>query len=530
MWNIETISPVKHLLRIDDNTASINRWLLLITLLTSLFEAILLPVLVSLIWVTIYKIKREMNGSEFRLCMQATHASMLTLFSDLSFRYGRLSKNMLVFIILLFLMNLLGKNVPNVLLAQVIGIHNFTEVVSNDMVLFKNDSNCMYTSCTSDLEENFALVLNSTKIGDIMRTNRVKTAYWDSSNNNTLYAVRAKIDIMSCEFIIGPSGISTNEQNLSSNNLGNVTDTPTHTGRFTSVYNAHSMTERRANLQSYIPNSVLHTIIEDRCDIPLNMFYISPNFNPNVMKMAKWLKDNGYDEHSWQSPRICQITLRCLTYIEWKKMQIVGDTPNNIKVLEVVNFNNSIGKLDELFSTNVFDYDPNGVSYGELLNDSIMERMSIAIKNWRKTIKWQGIKYRYNFLDEYERIISQSLVSSIQSMTNNVNVYVDEIKLLEAPGIWIELTILSFVIFLVSGILTFILTPRNPKMLLPLGSLDFGIISNVIFKEGDDSCTGNLPTHYNMKISWPFRKVYFQDNTEHLVAVNESSCRKIDGN
>ena len=139
----------------------------------------------------------------------------------------------------------------------------------------------------------------------------------------------------------------------------------------------------------------------------------------------------------------------------------------------------------------------------------------IMITNWRKTIKFQGIKHRYNFLDEYEHIISQSLVSSIQSMTNNVNVHVDEIKLLEIPRIWIEL---SFVIFLVSSILTF-LTTSNLKMLLPLSSLDFGIISNVIFKEGDDSCTGNLPTHYNMKISWPFKMVYFQDKTEHLVVV-----------
>src|ERR1051325_588191 len=172
MWELETISPVKHILRVDDNPTSINKWLIPITMLTSLFEAIFLPVLISLVWVALYKIKRKMNGSEFRLCMQATHGSVLKLFLDLPSRYRRLSGRMPVFIMLLFIMNILGKNIPNSLLAQVIGIHSFTKIAPNDITLFKNDSNCMYTSCASDLEENFALVLNSTRIEDIMRTNR----------------------------------------------------------------------------------------------------------------------------------------------------------------------------------------------------------------------------------------------------------------------------------------------------------------------------------------------------------------------
>src|ERR1044072_4503624 len=135
MWELATISPVKHILRIDEDPASINKWLISITILSSLFEAILLPVLISLVWLILYKIMSKMNGSEYRLCMQATHGSVFKLFLDLFSRWGRLSENMLVFIILLLLMNILGKNVPNVMLAQIIGIHDFTKGASHDMVL-----------------------------------------------------------------------------------------------------------------------------------------------------------------------------------------------------------------------------------------------------------------------------------------------------------------------------------------------------------------------------------------------------------
>ena len=54
--------------------------------------------------------------------------------------------------------------------SQIVGIHNFTKITSHDIVLFKNDSNCIYTSCASDFEDNFALVLNSTTIEDNMRS------------------------------------------------------------------------------------------------------------------------------------------------------------------------------------------------------------------------------------------------------------------------------------------------------------------------------------------------------------------------
>jgi len=514
MWELETISPVKHILRIDDNPTSINKWLTFITVLASLFEAILLPVLISLVWITLYKIKRKMNGSEFRLCMQATHGSVFKLFLDLPSRYSRLSEKILVFIILLFIINLLGKNIPNVMLAQIIGIHSFTKIVSHDMVLFKNDSSCMYTSCTSDLEENFALVLNSTTIEDIMRTHSVKNAYWDSSNNNnTLYAVRAKINTTSCDFTMG---FDDDLDKTSSNNMGNETDRPAN-GRFTGSYSGNSDSRKNVEMQAFKQGFGLTTIIFDRCDIPLNMFYISPNFNSNVKKMAKWLKDSEYHEDR-QFHRTCQISVDCSAFIEWKKMQIVGDTPDKTKLLEV-NFNNSINKFDELFSTNVQDYNFNGRSFGERLTDSITDKMLIIVMKWRDIIKYQGNKYNYNFLDEYENVLSQSLVSSIQSMMNNINVYVDEIEKLEAPGIWIEMTVLSFVIFFVCSILMFILTTKNVNMLLPLSLLDFGIISNAIFKEGDESYIG-----------WPFQIVYFQDRSKNLVTANEIGYEKVDGN
>ena len=51
MWEIETVSQMKHLLKIGDDIKSLNNWLLLITVLTSVFDAIMLPVLISLVWV-----------------------------------------------------------------------------------------------------------------------------------------------------------------------------------------------------------------------------------------------------------------------------------------------------------------------------------------------------------------------------------------------------------------------------------------------------------------------------------------------
>lgn len=504
MWELETINTIKHLLRIDENPSSMNKWLIFVTIFSSILEAVLVPVLIYLIWIIIYKVKRKMNGSEFRLCMQATHSSILRLFIDLFPRYERSSMVMIVFIMLLLIMNLLGKNIPNLMVSQVIGIYNFTKIgAGHNMDLYKNDLNCTYVSCTSDLEDNFALVLNSTTLKNTMRTHNVKTAYWDLSNNNTLDAVRIRVNTTSCNFTIG------DRDTLTSNNLGNATDTPAQ-GRFTGSYGGLSTIAKRDVVLQAIPTRIfINTDITDRCDIPLNMFYISPNFEPNVYRMANWLvNDSGYHVDRAYN-RTCRMTMVCIADIEWKKMQIIGNTPDNIKLLEV-NFNNSLNKLNELFSTNVSDYNVNGKAFGERLIDDTIIKMQTIITNWREIIKFQGNTQNYNFLDEYERVISQSLVPSIQSMTNNINVIIDEIEKLEAPGIWIELAILILIIFFVCSILLLIFTTKNEKMLLPLSTSDFGIISNAIFKED------------STKTSWPFELDYsHQDKSKHLVTANE---------
>src|SRR5262249_1426305 len=154
-----------------------------------------------------------------------THGSMLKLFVDMTSRYEKLSKTMFVFIILLFIMNILGKNIPNLMLSKLIGLHNFTKIIHQDMNLFKNNSNCMYTSCSSSLEDNFALVLNSTTLENAMRIRNVKNAYWDLSDNNTLNAAHVNINTTSCNFKIGFDFESSN-QSVSSDNLGNITDGP----------------------------------------------------------------------------------------------------------------------------------------------------------------------------------------------------------------------------------------------------------------------------------------------------------------
>ncbi|PKK64593.1 hypothetical protein RhiirC2_787275 [Rhizophagus irregularis] len=180
----------------------------------------------------------------------------------------------------------------------------------------------------------------------------------------------------------------------------------------------------------------------------------------------------------------CRMKMEYIAIPEWKKMQIVGNTPDNKKLSEPL--------------------------FGERLVDEIMIKMQTIITNWREIIKFQGNTHNYNFLDEYERVISQSLVSSIQSMSNNINVDVDEIEKLEAPGLWIEIAILTLVTFFVCSILLLIFTTRNEKMLLPLSPLDFGIVSNAIFKED------------STKTSWPFELDYsHQDKSKHLVTANE---------
>jgi hypothetical protein len=202
----------------------------------------------------------------------------------------------------------------------------------------------------------------------------------------------------------------------------------------------------------------------------------------------------------------------CSASVEWKNMQIVGTTPDNIKLLKV-DFNNSLYKLEELFSTNVRDYRKVGKCFGEGLMDNTLDKMVTFLTDWREIIKYKGGKYNYNLLNEFENVLSQSLVSSVQSMTNDINVYTVQAKKLEAPGIWIEMTILSLAIFFVCSILMLILTTRNVKMLLPLSVLDLGIITNVIFKE-DGS---------NTKTSWPFELDSYQDESTHLLTANEIS-------
>ncbi len=54
---------------------------------------------------------------------------------------------------------------------------------------------------------------------------------------------------------------------------------------------------------------------------------MSPNFSLNVTKMTKWIKDGNFPEDK-PSDRECQINLHCNTHVEWKKMQIVGNTPD----------------------------------------------------------------------------------------------------------------------------------------------------------------------------------------------------------
>ncbi|CAB4434732.1 unnamed protein product [Rhizophagus irregularis] len=121
-------------------------------------------------------------------------------------------------------------------------------------------------------------------------------------------------------------------------------------------------------------------------------------------------------------------------------MQIVGTTPDNIKLLKV-DFNNSLYKLEELFSTNVRDYRKVGKCFGEGLMDNTLDKMVTFLTDWRETIKYKGV----------------------QSMTNDINVYTVQAKKLEAPGIWIEMTILSLAIFFVCSILMLIYDNQKCK-------------------------------------------------------------------
>nr|CAG8530637.1 3592_t:CDS:1 [Entrophospora candida] len=507
MWELETIGQGRHILRIGENAASINSLLKVIVVLTSLFEAITLPVLVSVVWVFIYRIKKTMNGSDFKVCMEATHGSVLKLFMDLYLRYKRLSKGMIVFIFLLFLAIILGKNIPNIMLSGIIGLYDFTNIVSSNVTFFNNDSNCIYTSCTSDLtEEKFALVANSTTMQDIMRKNYVQNTYWGL--NNTLYAACAKVDARSCTLTIGDLIGA-----VSSDNLGNVTDRPTNLGMFTSTYSSNTPTTKSIGLFSYVNGMLLRVSTSDRCDISMNLFYISPDFSLNVMKMAKWLSDSGYS-HDKNFNRFCTVSMQCDVIVKWKQMQISGSTPDDLKISEV-QFNNTIQKLEELISTNVKDSNLNGKWFGESLLDSAVDRLTSMLTIWRNDIKFKRSNDSYNFFDQFGDTLSQSLASSIQSIMNNVSVDVDKKEIITAPGLWIEVTVLVFAILLICIISMPILSIRNSNMLLPLSVLDFEIISNSIFREHNDDGS------FNQKLSWPFGVIYLHDKSHRLISANE---------
>ncbi|CAJ0827807.1 14752_t:CDS:2 [Entrophospora sp. SA101] len=394
MWELETVDQGRHILRIGENAASINSLLKLILVLTSLFEAIILPVLLSLVWISIYKIKQRMNSNDFKLCMVATHGYVLRLSSSDIKDYPR--------------------------------------------------------------GENFALVANSTTIQNIMRNDYVQNTYWGL--NNTLYAVRSKIDAGSCSLSIG-DGVGV----ISSNNLGNETDTPTNTRKYTSSYSGHTPTIKNVGLISYMLNTFL-----------------------------RWLYDSGYT-HDQRLDRYCTI------------------------LMEYVKSNNTIEKLEELISTNVQDTDINGKWFGESLVDSVVDKLTSMLTTWRNDIKYKRSESSYNFFDQFGDTISQSLASSIQSMISTVSVDVDKKEIFTAPGLWIELTALIFAILLTCLISMTVLTARNSKMSLPLSVLDFEIISNAIFKEYNDDGS------YNQKISWPFNVVYLQDKSYRLISTNESA-------
>ncbi|CAJ0912230.1 4740_t:CDS:2 [Entrophospora sp. SA101] len=275
----------------------------------------------------------------------------------------------------------------------------------------------------------------------------------------------------------------------------------------------HTPTTKSIGLISYVNDMFLRVSTSDRCDISMNLFYISPDFPLNVMKMAKWLSDGGYS-HDKDFNRFCIVSMQCNVTMEWKQMQISGSTPDDLKILEM-QFNNTIQKLRELISTNVKDSDLNGKWFGESLLDSAVDRLTSMLTIWRNDIKFKRSNDSYNFFDQFGDIISQSLASSIQSIMNNVSVDVDKKEIITAPGLWIEVTVLVFAILLTCIISMPILSIRNSNMLLPLSVLDFEIISNSIFREH------NYDGNFNQKLSWPFEVIYLQDKSHHLISANE---------
>ncbi|CAG8581973.1 15240_t:CDS:1 [Cetraspora pellucida] len=507
MWEIETIDKMYHVIRVSANVDSLSYWVTSITILTSLFEALLFPVLISIVWIILYKFKYRINGSEFRLCMYATYGSILNLVLNTFPRHNRLSKGMFIFIFVFFMASLLGKNIPNIALSKIIGIYNFTDIIHSNIELFSNDWNCTYSSCSADFENDFALVSNSKSIQNSFNRNNVQNAYWDSTNsNNTLYAVRAKTNLSSCIFSINT---------VSSMALGNITDTFLHDcSNFTGSYSAHLDSTRSIGLDSFPRQLSLVTSIMDRCDIPMNMFLVTPNFSFDVKKLANWLINGGCRTYNFQ--RSCSILLTCDISIDWKQMQIFGNTPDEINIMDITTFNNSLDNLVDLFSQHVLFTDTNGKVFGDILSGSMVDNMTSVQTRWVNTIKYQGNQSNFNFLDEFDSILSRSLASAVQSFMNNVSVDVIKAKAMPALGIWIELSIFLSVSFLFCFISLFFFMLKNEQLLLPLSVLNLGILSNAIFKEGDGASTGGLPLNYDVKTSWPF--VLTKD--EELVPAN----------
>ncbi|CAG8645507.1 12354_t:CDS:1 [Ambispora gerdemannii] len=512
MWKLETVRRGMHVLKIDDNVAHINDWITRTAVPTSVFEATILPLFISLVWIFLYKKKSRINGSEFRKYMEITHGSLVGFFSDLHSMRERLSKGTFTFFFLLFAATVFGKQIPNVMLSKSIGLYNFTDVTFDIMFLFKNDSNCMYTSCAaSQFKDNFALVLNPADIQNKLHNDSIHSTNWDLGNTNILYAVRAKTDVASCIARLGTATLCYPENEIASDNLGNKTNNLIHTGVYTSVYSSGNM--RYVILESFPSSLSVSTTIVDRCDLSMNMLYISPNFSSDVVRMAKWLNNSGYYKDPWKASRHCQITLSCDVSWEWKKMRISGNTPDTTEILEV-NFNNSVNELANLFYTTVRDRGRDvGEIIGRSLIDNISDKMFTIISKWRSDIRNKGSRYSFNFLDEYDIVLSQSLASSVQSMMNNVSVSVVKMVQREAVGLWVELAVVTSVIFLTSLtslILLHICRRKNETIWLSLSLLDIKVISNTIFKEENDDGT------FNEKTSWPFNL----DNTSKLVTAN----------
>src|SRR6266511_612781 len=126
-----------------------------------------------------------------------------------------------------------------------------------------------------------------------MNVNNVQNVYWDSGNsNNTLYAVRVKTNVSSCVLSVGGNSDQTGV--IRSDQLANLTIYP-NCGPFTSAFTPGVPLTKSINVIAYLLqdiNSVttlvttLDSHISGRCDVSLSMLHTSPEFSPNVTKLA----------------------------------------------------------------------------------------------------------------------------------------------------------------------------------------------------------------------------------------------------